>query len=80
MERSAHFAAILASLVELDYVVEWRLLNATHFGLPQNRQRVVMIGTIIDDDTNGVGLSNGELPSRLATPEDVSSLNPNELD
>ena len=80
MEKGAHFAAILASLVELDYVVEWRLLNATHFGLPQNRQRVVMIGTRIDDDTNGVGLSNGELPSRLATPEDVSSLNPNELD
>lgn len=45
MEKGDHFASILLALSELDYFMEWRLLNATSFGLPQNRQRVVIVGT-----------------------------------
>ena len=45
MEKGAHFATILAALTELGYQVEWRLLNAKHFGLPQNRYRVFIFGT-----------------------------------
>lgn len=48
MEKGAHFATILAALTKLGYQVEWRLLNASHFGLPQNRQRVFMLGTRCD--------------------------------
>lgn len=44
MEKGAHFATILEALTNLDYVVEWRLLNAMHFGLAQNRQRVFVTG------------------------------------
>jgi DNA (cytosine-5)-methyltransferase 1 len=44
MERGRHFATILSSLSELDYRIEWRLLNASHFGLAQNRQRVFIVG------------------------------------
>ena len=47
MENGDHFATILSALTELDYFVEWRLLNATHFGLAQNRERVVIVGTRI---------------------------------
>lgn len=49
MENGDHFATILTALSELDYDVEWRLLNATSFGLPQNRQRVVIVGTYVSD-------------------------------
>jgi DNA (cytosine-5)-methyltransferase 1 len=45
MERGAHFDTILSSLTALGYKVEWRLLNATSFGLPQNRQRVILVGS-----------------------------------
>jgi DNA (cytosine-5)-methyltransferase 1 len=45
MDLGSHFATILASLAELDYLIEWRLLNAMHFGLPQNRQRVFILGS-----------------------------------
>jgi DNA (cytosine-5)-methyltransferase 1 len=48
MEAGRHFATILTALAELDYFVEWRLLNAMHFGLPQNRERVFIIGTLVN--------------------------------
>ncbi|MBI1323482.1 DNA (cytosine-5-)-methyltransferase [bacterium] len=48
MERGTHFATILGALARLDYLVEWRLLNAMHFGLAQNRQRVFLVGTRLD--------------------------------
>lgn len=44
MENGSHFATILKALADLDYRLEWRVLNAMNFGLPQNRQRVVIVG------------------------------------
>ncbi|MCK6512283.1 DNA cytosine methyltransferase [Myxococcota bacterium] len=39
-----YFEEILARLKELNYVVEYRLLNAVGFGVPQNRERLVVVG------------------------------------
>jgi DNA (cytosine-5)-methyltransferase 1 len=64
MEDGLHFATILSSLADLDYQIEWRLLNAMHFGLPQNRQRVFIVGVRRS--------KRAQLPSiRLATREDL---------
>lgn len=38
------FTVILQSLDELGYWVEWQVLNSKHFGAPQNRERVFIIG------------------------------------
>ena len=38
------FATILQSLFELGYWVEWQVLNSKHYGVPQNRERVFIIG------------------------------------
>jgi len=38
------FQIILESLDELGYDVEWQVLNSKHFGVPQNRERVFIIG------------------------------------
>jgi DNA (cytosine-5)-methyltransferase 1 len=54
MEEGLHFAAILRSLAGLNYRIEWRLLNAMHFGLSQNRQRVFLLG-VRGDRTGGPG-------------------------
>lgn len=38
------FATILRILGELDYHVKWQVLNALDFGLPQKRERVIIVG------------------------------------
>jgi DNA (cytosine-5)-methyltransferase 1 len=80
MEKGAHFATILESLAQLDYMIEWRLLNAVHFGVAQNRQRVFIIGIRADVGSHDNGNCDKTLPIRLAAPEDVSDLSLDELD
>ncbi len=38
------FKTILATLDELGYHYKWRVLNALDFGLPQKRERVIIVG------------------------------------
>ena len=35
---------ILNNLEELDYIVSWKVLNAKDFGVPQNRERTIIVG------------------------------------
>lgn len=46
MEKGVHFAIVLSALTELGYQIEWRLVNARHFGLAQNRERVLILGSL----------------------------------
>jgi DNA (cytosine-5)-methyltransferase 1 len=41
--RYRDFAIILQSLNELGYVVEWRVINAADFGMPQRRRRIFIL-------------------------------------
>ncbi len=43
-QRGRDFAIILASLADLGYVVEWRIINASDYGMPQRRRRTYIIG------------------------------------
>jgi DNA (cytosine-5)-methyltransferase 1 len=42
-QRGRDFAIILQSLNELGYAVEWRVVNAADFGMPQRRRRVFIL-------------------------------------
>lgn len=42
-QRGRDFAIILASLADLGYSVEWRVINAADYGMPQRRRRTYMV-------------------------------------
>lgn len=43
-QRGRDFAIILASLSDLGYIVEWRVVNAADYGMPQRRRRTYIVG------------------------------------
>ncbi len=43
-QRGRDFAIILSSLSDLGYIVEWRVINAADYGMPQRRRRTYILG------------------------------------
>jgi DNA (cytosine-5)-methyltransferase 1 len=43
-QRGRDFAIMLSSLNALGYAVEWRVINAADYGMPQRRRRVFILG------------------------------------
>ena len=52
-QRGRDFAVMLASLADLGYSVEWRIINAADYGMPQRRRRVYIMayknGTVVGE-------------------------------
>ena len=44
-QRGRDFAVMLAALSNLDYNVEWRVITASDYGMPQRRKRVFIFAT-----------------------------------
>lgn len=59
-QRGRDFAIILECLNELGYVVEWRIINAAEYSMPQRRRRTYIVGYRKD----------GAIASGFTTPED----------
>ena len=38
------FAQIIGILADIGYLVQWQVLNSKHFGVPQNRERIFIVG------------------------------------
>ena len=45
-QRGRDFGVMLATLANLGYEVEWRVVNAADYGFPQKRRRVLLIGRL----------------------------------
>ena len=59
-QRGRDFAIILASLADLGYTVEWRIINAADYGMPQRRRRTYIVGY----------LQNSVVAKKIETMED----------
>ncbi len=59
-DKGDTFEIILSALDELGYDVEWQVLNSKNFGVPQNRERVFIIGHLRGERTRNVFPISGE--------------------
>ena len=53
-DKGLTFQVIIESLDELGYLVEWQVLNSKYFGVPQNRERVFIVGHLRDEYTRKI--------------------------
>ena len=53
-DKGNTFKTIIGALDELGYDVEWQVLNSKNFGVPQNRERVFIIGHLREGRTRRV--------------------------
>ncbi|MDF0714826.1 DNA (cytosine-5-)-methyltransferase [Muricauda sp. 334s03] len=49
-QRGRDFAVMLRSLSDLGYAVEWRVINAAEYGMPQRRRRVFFLAYFKDTE------------------------------
>lgn len=59
-ENGITFETIISTLDELGYNVEWQVLNSKDFGVPQNRERVFIIGHLRGQRTRNIFPLSGE--------------------
>ena len=67
-QRGRDFAIMLASLAQLGYRVQWRVVNAADYGFPQRRRRVFIVGERVNDslvDPMGIIMNDGILARAL---------------
>jgi len=66
-QRGRDFAIMLASLGDLGYSVEWRVVNAAEYGFPQRRRRVFIVAR----DLKVFPLGKGFEPTEFLTKNGV---------
>lgn len=59
-EQGRTFRTILSTLDELGYDAEWQVLNSKDYGVPQNRERVYIVGHLRGERTRQVFPIRGE--------------------
>ncbi len=47
-QRGRDFAVMLRTLQELGYIVQWRMINAGEYGMPQRRRRIFIFASAIN--------------------------------
>lgn len=60
------FKVILERLGQLGYYVKWQVLNALDFGLPQKRERVIIVGFLDKADCDAFSFDNPHKPYNLS--------------
>jgi len=68
-DKGATFYTIITTLDELGYDIQWQVLNSKNFGVPQNRERVFIVGHLRGTPRPQV------FPFGEANPKDIEQLN-----
>ena len=70
-QRGRDFAIILASLSDLGYFVEWRVINAAEYGMPQRRKRTYIVAYLKDTNIAQQWLKNAKQPYQWIVEKSV---------
>jgi len=74
-DKGKTFQTILGVLSDLGYGVEWQVLNSKNFGVPQNRERVFIIGHLRGTsrpEVFPIGGGTGEIASDVKVIDDYN--------
>ena len=78
-DKGNTFEIILSALDELGYNVEWQVLNSNNFGVPQNRERVFIIGHLRGGGGRKVfpiGREDEKFDNQQSKTESIGNVNP----
>jgi DNA (cytosine-5)-methyltransferase 1 len=75
-QRGRDFAIMISSLSDLDYIVEWRIVNASEYGFPQRRRRVFIVAYKKNFDKINDSITTLESDGILASSLPIQKLNP----
>lgn len=70
-QRGRDFAIILTSLSDLGYYVEWRVVNAAEYGMPQRRKRTYIVAYHHTSKIAEQWNSNGKNPFKWITENSI---------
>lgn len=65
-DKGKTFKVILDTLTKLGYHVKWKVLNALDFGLPQKRERVIIVGFLDKQASDSFNFDFEKIPYNLA--------------
>lgn len=79
-DRGKTFKLILKTLKSLGYGVHWLLLNSCSFGVPQNRLRLFIVGTLGSNPNTALTSDTGPADSHVYKARNGAQLFPDETD